>query len=76
VLCGECLLPQVASGMTSCKDVLVAPKRVYASPVQTSVNLQQPEEKMTERSKRHCYPNVCFAVENFDDAFSDMVSSC
>ncbi|GAX75513.1 hypothetical protein CEUSTIGMA_g2956.t1 [Chlamydomonas eustigma] len=75
IVCRESLLSQVASGLTICEDILVVTKRVYASPVQTSVSLQQPEAKMNEFSSRHSYPNVCFAVENFVDAFSDMVMS-
>jgi hypothetical protein len=46
-------------------------KPVFASTSVTAVNLDSSRAK--ESTPQPCYPDVCFAVDNFDDAFEDLV---
>ena len=71
--CREQLLSRVAEGSFNVPGMTAVTKRVYASPVTTSVNLERPDARAGIGSTRPCYPNLCFAVENFDDTFSDQV---
>lgn len=49
-------------------------RRVFASTTQTSVNLRDKDAKGDPGHMRLCYPpDVCFAVESFDEDFSEMV---
>ncbi|CAD7701656.1 unnamed protein product [Ostreobium quekettii] len=48
-------------------------KKVYASPTRSTVNLES--TKMEMASPVPSYPDICFAVENFEDAFNSMVVS-
>lgn len=45
-------------------------KAVYASPTRTLVNLDSAKASQVPAPS---YPSICFAVDNFDDAFEDMV---
>ncbi|GIL75986.1 hypothetical protein Vretifemale_5668 [Volvox reticuliferus] len=53
-------------------DVVIAQRRVYASPMAADVNL---EEAKSGQSPQACYPDVCFAVDNYEDAFQDVILS-
>lgn len=46
-------------------------KRVYASPTITAVNLDS--SRTGAAAPVPCYPDVCFAVDSFDDAFEHLV---
>lgn len=73
----ESLLPRVAAGHyngSNEEGMTVVAKQVFASPVLTAVNLERPDARSGMGSSRPCYPNLCFSVENFDDAFEGMVS--
>ena len=74
--CREQLLSRVAEGSFDVPGMTAVTKRVYASPVTTSVNLERPDARAGIGSTQPCYPNLCFAVENFDDTFSDQVYVC
>ncbi|GLC33186.1 hypothetical protein PLESTB_000361500 [Pleodorina starrii] len=52
--------------------VVVAQRRVFASPMAADVNL---EEAKSGRPPTACYPDVCFAVDNYEDAFQDVILS-
>lgn len=67
------MLPQVAAGTASPTQALSVTKRVFASPVVVAVNMDKPQARSAESETVSCYPDVCFAVENFDDAFTDLV---
>ncbi len=68
-------LPKVATGLAvTCDDATVVTKRVFASPIHTLINLDRPGSRVPQNESKPCYPEVCFAVENFEDAFSDLVS--
>ncbi|EFJ47588.1 hypothetical protein VOLCADRAFT_117831 [Volvox carteri f. nagariensis] len=53
-------------------NTVVAQRRVYASPMAADVNL---EEAKSGQPLKACYPDVCFAVDNFEDAFQDVILS-
>ncbi|KXZ56240.1 hypothetical protein GPECTOR_1g209 [Gonium pectorale] len=48
---------------------VVAQRRVFASPMAADVNL---EGARSGKPPLVCYPDVSFAVDNFEDAFEDM----
>ncbi|PNH05137.1 hypothetical protein TSOC_008639 [Tetrabaena socialis] len=47
-------------------------RRVFASPMCSEVNL---DDAKAGRPPRACYPDVCFAVDNFEEAFQDTILS-
>jgi hypothetical protein len=49
-------------------------KPVYASTTVTAVNLDSSRAEAS--NPQPCYPDICFAVDNFDNAFEDLVGSC
>ncbi|GFR47092.1 hypothetical protein Agub_g8662, partial [Astrephomene gubernaculifera] len=54
------------------QQALVSQRRVYASPMAAAVNL---DDVKKGKPPQPCYPEVCFAVDNFEDAFQDMILS-
>ncbi len=48
-------------------------KSVYASPTVTAVNLDS--SRASDATPLPCYPNICFAVDNFEDAFEELVGA-
>eukprot|EP00884_Botryococcus_braunii_P018866 jgi/Botrbrau1/5663/Bobra.0071s0009.1 len=52
-------------------SVLRVAKHVYASPIRMAMNVDN--SKAAAEAPTTSYPNVCFAVDNFDDAFNYMV---
>jgi hypothetical protein len=64
-------LPFVAEGRTWSADIKTVTKQVYASPTRTAVNLD--DSRGDAAQPEPCYPNICFAVDNFNDAFEDLV---
>ncbi|GLI65449.1 hypothetical protein VaNZ11_008829 [Volvox africanus] len=53
-------------------DAVIAQRRVFASPMAADVNL---EDAKSGQSPQACYPDVCFAVDNYEDAFQDVVGA-
>jgi Uncharacterized conserved protein (DUF2045) len=47
-------------------------KHVYASPMRIAVNVDN--TKAAAEAPTTSYPDVCFTVDNFDDALNYMVS--
>lgn len=64
-------LPFVAEGRTWSPNMWTFTKPVYASPTITAVNLDS--SRADESNPQPCYPDICFAVDNFDNAFENMV---
>ncbi|KAG2486926.1 hypothetical protein HYH03_014425 [Edaphochlamys debaryana] len=52
--------------------VVVSQRSVYASPMAAQVNL---DDAKAGQPPAPCYPDVCFAVDNFEDGFQDLVLS-
>jgi hypothetical protein len=46
-------------------------KPVFATTTVTAVNLDSSRAEASQ--PRPCYPDICFAVDNFDNAFEDLV---
>ncbi len=61
----------MAEGRTWSADIKTVTKQVYASPTRTAVNLD--DSRGDAAQPEPCYPNICFAVDNFNDAFDDLV---
>jgi hypothetical protein len=53
--------------------MITVSKPVYASTTVTAVNLDSSRAEAS--TPQPCYPDICFAVDNFDNAFEDLVSS-
>lgn len=66
-------LPFVAEGRTWSPNMITVSKPVYASTTVTAVNLDSSRAEAS--NPQPCYPDICFAVDNFDNAFQDLVSS-
>lgn len=64
-------LPFVAEGRTWTADMRTVTKPVFASATETAVNLDS--SRASASNPAACYPDVCFAVEDFEDAFGEMV---
>lgn len=67
-------LPFVAEGRTWTPGMISVTRPVYASTTVTAVNLDSSRAK--DATPQPCYPDICFAVDNFDNAFEDLVSCC
>lgn len=65
-------LPFVAEGRTWSPDMISVTRPVYACTTVTAVNLDSSRAK--DSNPQPCYPDICFAVDNFDNAFEDLVS--
>jgi hypothetical protein len=59
-----------SSGRSSSSSVSVE-RRVYASPTHTTVNLK---DARAAGPPQPSYPEIYFAVDDFDNAFADLVS--
>jgi len=73
IACKKDSLPQVAEGHTMLPGTVQVTKQVYASPMHTTVNLGSKSRKAD--AANNCYPMISFAIDNFDDAFEDLVLS-
>lgn len=71
--CRHEALPFVAEGRTWSSDMITVSKPVYASTTITAVNIDS--SRADASNPEPCYPDICFAVDNFDKAFDDLVSS-
>jgi hypothetical protein len=71
--CRPQALPFVAEGRTWSPDMRAVTKAVFASPTETAVNLDSSRAEASNPAT--CYPQICFAVDNFEDAFEEMVSN-
>lgn len=71
VACGREALPFVAEGRTWSPNMITVSKPVYASTTVTAVNLDSSRAEAS--NPQPCYPDICFAVDNFDNAFQDLV---
>ncbi|KAF6250398.1 hypothetical protein COO60DRAFT_1647137 [Scenedesmus sp. NREL 46B-D3] len=71
VACGREALPFVAEGRTWSAHMITVSKPVYASTTVTAVNLDSSRAEAS--NPQPCYPDICFAVDNFDNAFEDLV---
>lgn len=71
VACSQDLLPFVAEGRTWQQNMKAITKTVYASPTFISVGMDSHRSEAANPSSS--YPDLCFAVENFDEAFEDLV---
>ncbi|KAF8071144.1 hypothetical protein HT031_001226 [Scenedesmus sp. PABB004] len=71
VACGRDALPLVAEGAACGPGSVTVAKPVYASAAVTAVNLDSSRGDAADPVP--CYPDVCFAVDNFDDAFGELV---
>lgn len=71
--CRREALPFVAEGRTWSSGMITVSKPVYASTTITAVNLDS--SRADASNPQPCYPDICFAVDNFDNAFDDLVSS-
>lgn len=65
-------LPFVAEGRTWSPGMISVTRPVYASTTVTAVNLDSSRAK--DANPQPCYPDICFAVDNFDNTFEDLVS--
>ena len=65
-------LPTVAEGQLDSPGVVAVTKRVYASPSRTPVHLGS-SKSGAHSEPEPSYPEICFAIDNFDDAFEDVV---
>lgn len=72
--CRQESLPFVAEGRTWTPNTRTVTKPVYASPTVTAVNVD--DTRAGDAQPVSCYPDICFAVDNFGDAFEDMVRCC
>ena len=70
--CRPQTLPFVAEGRTWSPDMRAVTKPVFASPTETAVNLDSSRAEASNPAT--CYPQICFAVDNFEDTFDEMVS--
>lgn len=61
----------MANGGYDSEGSLAVSKEVYASPTRTLVNLSG--AKGSCATPTPSYPNICFAVDNFEDAFDGTV---
>lgn len=64
-------LPFVAEGRTWSPGMIAVTRPVYASTTVTAVNLDSSRAK--DSNPQPCYPDCCFAVDNFDNTFEDLV---
>ncbi|KAJ9527480.1 hypothetical protein QJQ45_025802 [Haematococcus lacustris] len=64
------MLPQVAEGRVNLPGVVAVSKRVYASPSDTPVSSTHAKAATSPLSS---YPDVCFSVHNYEDAFEELV---
>jgi hypothetical protein len=64
-------LPFVAEGRTWSPGMISVTRPVYACTTVTAVNLDSSRAK--DSNPQPCYPDICFAVDNFDNAFEDLV---
>jgi len=64
-------LAQVAEGRTWTEAIRCVTKPVFATTTVTAVNLDSSRAEASQ--PRPCYPDICFAVDNFDNAFEDLV---
>lgn len=75
VCTGCCCRPEalsfVAEGRTWSPGMISVTRPVYASTTVTAVNLDSSRAK--DSNPQPCYPDICFAVDNFDNAFEDLV---
>eukprot|EP00882_Tetradesmus_deserticola_P012175 GHRQ01012900.1.p1 GENE.GHRQ01012900.1~~GHRQ01012900.1.p1 ORF type:complete len:367 (+),score=137.12 GHRQ01012900.1:584-1684(+) len=71
VACGREALPFVADGRTWASDMITVSKPVYASITEIAVNMDSSRAEAS--TPQPCYPDICFAVDNFDNAFEDLV---
>ncbi|MEW5309635.1 MAG: hypothetical protein WDW38_001511 [Sanguina aurantia] len=71
VSCRQSALASVANGGYDSEGTLAVSKEVYASPTRTLVNLSG--AKGSSSTPTPSYPNICFAVDNFEDAFDGTV---
>ncbi|WIA11975.1 hypothetical protein OEZ85_012057 [Tetradesmus obliquus] len=71
VACGREALPFVAEGRTWSPNMITVSKPVYASTTVTAVNLDSSRAEAS--NPQPCYPDICFAVDNFDNAFQELV---
>lgn len=55
--------------------MIAVTRPVYASTTVTAVNLADSSSRAKDSNPQPCYPDICFAVDNFDNAFEDLVSS-
>ncbi|GFH21645.1 uncharacterized protein HaLaN_18997, partial [Haematococcus lacustris] len=63
------MLPQVAEGRVNLPGVVAVSKRVYASPSDTPVSSTHAKAATSALSS---YPDVCFSVHNYEDAFEEL----
>lgn len=61
----------MAEGRTWSPGMVSVTHPVYASTTVTAVNLDSSRAK--DANPQPCYPDICFAVDNFDNAFEDLV---
>jgi len=65
-------LPFVAEGRTWSPGMISVTRPVYSSTTVTAVNLDS--SRAQDSNPQPCYPDICFAVDNFDNTFEDLVS--
>lgn len=70
--CSPEALPFVAEGRTWSPGMISVTRPVYASTTVTAVNLDS--SRAQDSNPQPCYPDICFAVDNFDNTFEDLVS--
>ncbi|KAK9814210.1 hypothetical protein WJX72_002314 [[Myrmecia] bisecta] len=66
-------LPVLAGEGPAPVDMTRVSKHVFASPTRVTVNLDS--SRSGEEQPTSTYPDLCFAVDNFDDAFKSLVLS-
>lgn len=71
VACPEADLPSVTSGASLPATAVHVTRQVHASPTVTVVNLDN--SKHAAADPQPCYPNICFAVDDFESAFEEVV---
>lgn len=65
-------LPLVSQGRLHHPSLRTVRKRVYASPMHAAVSLAAAERAAPRAAQS--YPDICFSVLDFHDAFDDVVS--
>lgn len=61
----------MAAGRTWAQHIRCVTKPVFATTTVMAVNLDSSRAEASQ--PRPCYPDICFAVDNFDNAFEDLV---
>lgn len=75
-MCRQEALCEVAQGHLSRPGVHAVTHQVYASPYRTGVNIASGSNtKAHPAEQRLSYPDICFAVDDYEHCFEDVVGA-